>query len=351
MYGKFFSSTFTGSMFGVGSDVFAVWGYVIANTIDSTVELNHNLLAAVLGSTPEKMEEAIQFLCNPDPKSRNPDEDGRRLISVGQFQYRVVSHEIYRAIRNEEDRRAYNRQKQAEHRAKKKAAANTNVNSPVNDSQTKSTLSAQAEAEAYSLSSENQAFPERPSVQEEDVSAIIIEAVLHHPRARLVSMTEMDVRPKDTSATLDAVEAEAQRSPITRIQAAEMIRDRTRAICEGVPRDQWKFIKPIDEFMRDRQYRLEPGDLARGGKNGSDSQNKTAQVSPAIQRQRESDEGLRNIARRRYGVSFVDEAGEGSVHQPATPRSDGGNVSGGVGRDGDAVRADDVPGRVIEGHP
>lgn len=131
MYGKFFSSTFTGSMFGAGSEVFAVWGYVIANAIDSTVELNHNLLAAVLGSTPEKMEEAIQFLCRPDPKSRNPDEDGRRLIPIGQFNYHVVSHEIYRALRNEQERREYNRLKQQESRERRKG----NVNPNVNDSQ------------------------------------------------------------------------------------------------------------------------------------------------------------------------------------------------------------------------
>ena len=52
MYGKIFASTFTGSMFGAGSDVFAVWGYVIANAQDSRIELNPRMLASTLGSTP-----------------------------------------------------------------------------------------------------------------------------------------------------------------------------------------------------------------------------------------------------------------------------------------------------------
>lgn len=141
MYGKFFSSTFTGSMYGSGSDVFAMWGYVIANTVDSMVELNPVMLAAVMGSTVERCEAAIQYLCSPDPKSRNEAEGGRRLIREGQYQYRVTNHEVYRAIRNEDERREYNREKQRESRARR-------VKADVIDKNSLSTLSAKAEAEA-----------------------------------------------------------------------------------------------------------------------------------------------------------------------------------------------------------
>lgn len=115
-------------MFGAGTDVFAVWGYIIANTTNSTVEINPTLLASILGSTTERVEAALDFLCSPDTRSRNPDEDGRRLIKQGPFQYHVVSHQHYRDIRNEDDRRAYNRTKQAESRARRKGGVNTNVN-------------------------------------------------------------------------------------------------------------------------------------------------------------------------------------------------------------------------------
>lgn len=118
MFGKFFASTFTGSMFGAGTDVFALWGYVIAHTVDSTVELNPPLVAAILGTTPVQIQAAIEKLCEPDPHSRNPELEGRRLVKEGQFQYRVTSHHIYRDIRNTEDKRAYNRDRQRAHRAK-----------------------------------------------------------------------------------------------------------------------------------------------------------------------------------------------------------------------------------------
>lgn len=120
MYGKIFASTFGGSMFGAGPDVFAVWSYIIANTVKSKVELNPRVLGAAIGTTPERVSTAIEFLCQPDPNSRNADFEGRRLVHEGQFLYFVVSHEHYRAIRNEDDRRAYNAQKMREHRARVK---------------------------------------------------------------------------------------------------------------------------------------------------------------------------------------------------------------------------------------
>jgi hypothetical protein len=146
MYGKLFSSTFTGSMVGAGPTVFAVWGFVIANAQKGRVELNPNLLAAVIGATIDDIEKAIAYLESPDPRSRSKTFDGRRIIREGQFQYVVANFEHYRQIRNEDDRREYNRVKQAECRAKKKAAlAVKDVNVTVID---ESAQSAHTEAEA-----------------------------------------------------------------------------------------------------------------------------------------------------------------------------------------------------------
>ena len=116
MYGKIFASTFSGSMVGAGPDVFAVWAFALAQVVNSRVELNPRLLAPVLGTTQDRVEAAIEYLGRPDADSRNPAEEGRRLIREGQYQYRVVSHEIYQAIRNEEERRNYNAQKKRESR-------------------------------------------------------------------------------------------------------------------------------------------------------------------------------------------------------------------------------------------
>lgn len=142
MYGKLFASTYTGSMFGMGPDVFAVWGYVIANVVDSSVELNPVLLAAAIGMPVDRVEAAIAKLGESDPKSRNPAADGRRLIHEHGFQYHVTSHNIYRNIRSNDERREYNREAQRKSRANRSLTVND-----VNDGHSLSALSAKSESD------------------------------------------------------------------------------------------------------------------------------------------------------------------------------------------------------------
>jgi hypothetical protein len=120
VFGKFFASTFTGSMFGAGPAIFAVWGYVIANVNDATVELNPPLLAAMIGTTAEDIQRAIDYLCSPDERSRTEAEDGRRLIKLGAFSYHVVNHASYLSIKNAEDRREQDRERKRKSREKSK---------------------------------------------------------------------------------------------------------------------------------------------------------------------------------------------------------------------------------------
>jgi hypothetical protein len=114
---------YEGSMYGAGMHVFAVWGYVISHTRYSTVELHPKRLSDTLGGTVEQVQEAIEYLCKPDPHSRFKEHDGKKLIKEGEFQFFVPSWASYRKIKNDEDRREYNRKAQAEHRERQKAAS------------------------------------------------------------------------------------------------------------------------------------------------------------------------------------------------------------------------------------
>ena len=119
VFGKWFASTYTGSMLGAGADVFAVWSWVIANAGPKGIlEINPALLAAMIGEPVEAIETALAFLQAPDPRSRSDAEQGRRLIHEGAFTYRVVNHAQYRAARDAEERREYKRNKQREYRAR-----------------------------------------------------------------------------------------------------------------------------------------------------------------------------------------------------------------------------------------
>ncbi len=61
---------YSGSMFGAGVHIFAVWGYAIAGKDENgIVELNPPLVAAQLGGTVEQIQDAIDYLTRPDPNS------------------------------------------------------------------------------------------------------------------------------------------------------------------------------------------------------------------------------------------------------------------------------------------
>ena len=111
MFGKLFAQMYTGSMYGAGCNVFAVWGYAIANSDEKGfVELNPKMLSDILGATPAEIEEALTYLCEPDPESRTDCEQGKRLVRDGRYIYRLVNHQKYLKIRNREERREYQRQ-------------------------------------------------------------------------------------------------------------------------------------------------------------------------------------------------------------------------------------------------
>lgn len=124
-WGKHFASMYEGSMRGAGSAFFAVWGYVISHmtpnrTHGTTVELNPDIVAFLIGEEADVVRGVVARMCGPDPKSRSKDAEGRKLVQVAEYTYQVVNGDYYRKIRNEEERREYQRVKQAGYREARK---------------------------------------------------------------------------------------------------------------------------------------------------------------------------------------------------------------------------------------
>lgn len=129
MYGKAYESTFTGSMAGKGAVNFSVLFWIISHQRPAgeffQVELNPIIMAAAIGEPVECIRSAIEFHCQPDPESRSKADDGRRIVKIGSFDYRVVNGRKYHEIKKESERREQNRIRQERHRAKKTGKINT----------------------------------------------------------------------------------------------------------------------------------------------------------------------------------------------------------------------------------
>ena len=141
-FGKVFAGLYEGSMLGAGVHVFALWPYCISRSdAHGRVEVNPRLAAVILGCSIPEVEAALDYLLRPDPESRSKEEDGRRLVRVGQFAYRIVNYMKYRDIRDAESRREYQREWVKEKRTGRRPSTHV-------DSRHVSTKSTQAEAEA-----------------------------------------------------------------------------------------------------------------------------------------------------------------------------------------------------------
>lgn len=151
-------------MVGAGPCTFAVWGYVIANCKNGSVEINPTILSAILGTTKEDVEKSIEYLSAPDPESRSKVLEGRRLVKVGAFFYEVPNHATYRAMTTDEERREYFREKKREQRerdAKNKELMEMSLT--VKDKTSESNLSTQAEAGSDAYAEASKKSPKPPS--------------------------------------------------------------------------------------------------------------------------------------------------------------------------------------------
>lgn len=123
MYVKLFRSLFYGSLSG-RSDPQHVFMCLLAHSDrDGNVELPAPLIAAMCGLPQERVDAALAVLEAPDPDSRSPELDGRRLAAAGQWRWSIVNYLKYRAVRDGDERRAQTRDAVARHRGKQVKAS------------------------------------------------------------------------------------------------------------------------------------------------------------------------------------------------------------------------------------
>jgi hypothetical protein len=119
-YTKLFQSLVTSSIWQESDETRIVWITILALTDrDGKVDASIPGLANVAKVSLEKTVEAINKLEGPDPYSRSPEYNGRRIEKCDGG-WVVLNHSKYRDRMTERDRREYQRVKQAEYRKRRK---------------------------------------------------------------------------------------------------------------------------------------------------------------------------------------------------------------------------------------
>lgn len=146
MYAKIFSQIYDGTLCtnGPWEALVTFQQLLILADQEGGVDMTIPAIARRTTIPREILERGIEALMLPDPESRTPTEEGRRIIPLSNgrsWGWRVVNYEKYRQIKREQDRRDYHR----EYYHKRKSSAST---VPQHDSTIPPIAEAKTEAEA-----------------------------------------------------------------------------------------------------------------------------------------------------------------------------------------------------------
>ena len=115
MYAKLFAQIFDGTLTTKGpwQALVTFQQLLILADQEGTVDMTIGAIARRTTIPQEIIEKGISELLLPDPESRTPTEEGRRILPLSEgrsWGWRVVNYAHYRQLHREDDRREYHRQ-------------------------------------------------------------------------------------------------------------------------------------------------------------------------------------------------------------------------------------------------
>lgn len=130
MYGKLFTQMFDGTLAtnGPWEALVTFQQLIILANKNGEVDMTAGAIAKRTTIPLEIIQTGLAELLKPDPESRSPDEEGRRIVPLEDnrsWGWRLVNYAHYRLIRSEDERREYHRQYGIARRAKAKEGVNT----------------------------------------------------------------------------------------------------------------------------------------------------------------------------------------------------------------------------------
>ena len=112
MYVKLFSSIYQGTLRGK-SDCLLVFTNLLAHADQhGIVDVHPSAISDEVGLPLDRVTLALTDLESPDPESRSPENEGRRILRMDGHRawgWKVTNYGKYRTIKNEDDRREQNR--------------------------------------------------------------------------------------------------------------------------------------------------------------------------------------------------------------------------------------------------
>lgn len=122
MYGKIFASMYDGTLGRHWEALITLQQMIVLCDSDGVVDMTVEALSRRTGIPLELIRKGIAKLEEPDPESRNPDFEGRRILRLDEHRtwgWMIANYRKYREVRDQDERRAQTRKAVAKWRAKR----------------------------------------------------------------------------------------------------------------------------------------------------------------------------------------------------------------------------------------
>lgn len=127
MYGKIFDSMYEGTLYGHWQAIVTLQQMLVLCNSDGVIDMTPQAISARTSIPLEIITKGIEVLAAPDPYSRTPGEDGKRILCLDEHRpwgWSIVNYRKYQQIRSRAEKLEIDRERIAN---KRKANNNNNV--------------------------------------------------------------------------------------------------------------------------------------------------------------------------------------------------------------------------------
>jgi len=129
MYGKIFDSIYDGTLVEDWRALVTFQQFIVLCDSDGVVDMTPSAISRRTGIPIEHIKAGIELLEKPDPWSRTPDEEGRRLLRLDnhrEWGWQIVNHQKYKGLQDYDTVKQQNRDRQRRRRANQNEATDSN---------------------------------------------------------------------------------------------------------------------------------------------------------------------------------------------------------------------------------
>lgn len=127
MYGKIFDSMYDGTIAEDWRALITFQQMIVLCDADGTIDMTPGSIARRTGIPIEHIKAGIDILENPDPYSRTPDQEGRRIVRLDEHRawgWYLVNHAYYKGLQDSDEVRRQNRDRKRRQRERESSDDN-----------------------------------------------------------------------------------------------------------------------------------------------------------------------------------------------------------------------------------